>query len=54
MRGVRDLPLEWLVEETQGARDRHGCAALNTAANALADATGCFRTLPYSTPRPRE
>ncbi len=39
MRGVCVLPLEWLVGEIQGARDRHARAAFNIAANALADAT---------------
>ena len=43
MRGVRVLPLEWLVGETLGARDRHARAAFNTAMSALADATGCSR-----------
>ncbi len=43
VRGVRVLPLEWLVGEILGARDRHARATFNTAANVLADATGCSR-----------
>ena len=49
VRGACVLPLEWLVGEILGARDRHGRAAVNTTVNALVDATGCS---PSSTPRP--
>jgi hypothetical protein len=43
VRGLRVLPLEWLVGEILDARDRHGRAAVNTTVNALVDATGCRR-----------
>ena len=43
MRGVRVLPLEWLVGEILGARHCQGRAAVNTTVNALVDATGCHR-----------
>jgi hypothetical protein len=49
VRGVRVLPLELLVGEILGSRESHDRAAVNTAVNALVDATGCY---PSSTPRP--
>ncbi len=49
VRGVRVLPLECLVGEILGAKERHDRAAVKTAVNALVDATGCY---PSSTPRP--
>lgn len=48
VRGVRVLPLEWLVGEILGAKERHHRAAVKTAVNALGNATGCY---PSSTPR---
>lgn len=48
VRGVRVLPLEWLVGEILDARERHGRPALKSALNALVDATGCY---PSSAPR---
>ena len=46
---MRVLPLDWLVGEIVGAKERHDRAAVNTAVNARVDATGCY---PSSTPRP--
>lgn len=48
VRGVRVLPLEWLVGEILGAKERHDRAVVKTAVNALGNATGCY---PSSTPR---
>ncbi len=47
-RGVRVLPLAWLVQELLSSNNRHDLPTVKTAVNALTNATGCY---PSATPR---
>ncbi len=49
VRGVRVLPLPWLVEEILDARECYGSRRVKAAVNALGAATGCY---PSAAPRP--
>lgn len=48
VRGVRVLPLSWLVEEILSARKRHDCQEVKAAVNAVGAASGCY---PSAVPR---
>ena len=45
-RGVRVLPLAWLVEEILSSNDRQDLPTVKTAVNALGAATGCYPSAP--------